>query len=203
MSVVDDIVTGNSYDKYRATNPLHRALMRRFLGDAADCVRAAGGHDVLEIGCGPGDLAARLFTGHTGGYVGIDISAEQVVQASRQQPGLEFCVSRAECLPFDDTSFDLVVACEVLEHLDRPQLAIDEMARVCRGHVLVSVPWEPVWRMLNVARGAYWSSLGNTPGHVGHFSREAIRRLVNRRFEIVEERRPFPWTMLLAKSRPR
>ena len=74
-----------------------------------------------------------------------------------------------------------------------------EVARVSSGWLLLSVPWEPVWRILNVARGRYVGSLGNTPGHVQHFSRRAIRGLVASRFELVAERRPFPWTVLLAR----
>jgi len=61
---------------------------------------------------------------------------------------------------------DLVIACEVLEHLDAPDQALSELQRVCRGQALVSVPNEPLWRMLNVARGKYWRSPGNTPGHL-------------------------------------
>src|SRR3712207_8488836 len=45
-----------------------------------------------------------------------------------------------------------------------PEHTVAEMARVADGHLLVSVPREPLWRMLNVARGAYVKDLGNTPG---------------------------------------
>ena len=99
------------------------------------------------------------------------------------------------------TLVDLVLACEVLEHLEQPAQALGEIERVCDSHALVSVPWEPVWRMLNMARCKYWSRLGNTPGHVQHFSRRAIRKLVGGHLQVVAERRPFPWTTLLARRR--
>jgi ubiquinone/menaquinone biosynthesis C-methylase UbiE len=197
------LVTGNTYDKYRTANPLHRALMHRFLEDAADLVRITDASRVLEIGCGPGDLAARLFPGHAGRYCGVDVGPAEVARARRSQPQLEFIVSTAYRLPFAGDSFDLVVACEVFEHLERPESALTEVARVCRGHLLVSVPWEPMWRALNLARGAYWRRLGNTPGHLQQFSRRSIRRMVGRRFDLRLERRPFPWTMLLARTRDR
>ena len=48
-----------------------------------------------------------------------------------------------------------------------------------------------------MARGAYWSELGNTPGHLNHWSRRSFVRLLSRHGDVVEVRSPFPWTMLL------
>jgi hypothetical protein len=53
--------------------------------------------------------------------------------------------------------------------------------------------------MLNMARGAYWSTLGNTPGHLNHWSRGSFVKLLSRHGEVVEVRSPFPWTMLLVR----
>ena len=85
----------------------------------------------------------------------------------------------------------------MLEHVPDPELTLSEMARCARRHLLVSVPREPIWRMLNVARGAYVRELGNTPGHVNHFSQRSFARLLARHGEVVELRSPFPWTMAL------
>jgi hypothetical protein len=63
------------------------------------------------------------------------------------------------------------------------------------------VPREPLWRVLNLARGKYLADLGNTPGHVNHWSRGGFLDLLSRRFEIVEARTPLPWTMALCKVR--
>ena len=71
--------------------------------------------------------------------------------------------------------------------------------RSARGYVLLSTPREPLWRLLNVARGAYLGALGNTPGHVQHWSRRGLRRLVERQFTVDQERLPVPWTVLLAR----
>ena len=88
---------------------------------------------------------------------------------------------------------------EVLEHVPDPERTLAEMARCARSHLLVSVPREPLWRMLNMARGAYWSSLGNTPGHLNHWSARSLRALLSSAGEIVEMRSPFPWTMVLVR----
>jgi ubiquinone/menaquinone biosynthesis C-methylase UbiE len=195
------IVTGNHFDKYRSPNPVHRMLMRGFLDAAGELVGRVESQRVLEIGCGPGDLAQVLFSRHGNRYVGLDVSPEEVEAARRRCPQLEFLPASAYRLPFRDGAFDLVVACEVLEHLEAPDVALKEIVRVCRGYVLASVPWEPVWSLLNVARGAYLSRLGNTPGHVQRFSRRAIRTLIRRHLDLVSLRRPFPWTMILARTR--
>ncbi|MGZ4236330.1 MAG: class I SAM-dependent methyltransferase, partial [Solirubrobacteraceae bacterium] len=92
-----------------------------------------------------------------------------------------------------------VAAIEALEHISQPELTIAEMARVARRDLLVSVPREPLWRALNIARGAYLRERGNTPGHVNHWSKSAFVRLLSGYGEVVEARSPFPWTMLLVR----
>jgi hypothetical protein len=87
----------------------------------------------------------------------------------------------------------------VLEHVPDPDAVLSQMARVARAHLLVSVPREPVWRALNLARGAYVRELGNTPGHVNHWSRSSFQALLGRFGAVEQTRSPFPWTMLLVR----
>ena len=122
----------------------------------------------------------------------------QAEWATRTAPNLAYRVMKAENLPFADAEFDVAAAIEVLEHVPDPEHTVAEMARCARGgHVLVSVPREPLWRGLNMARGAYLRDLGNTPGHLNHWSRRSFVALLSRHGEVVEARSPFPWTMLL------
>jgi SAM-dependent methyltransferase len=199
-------VAGNYFDKYRSNNPVHRGLVREFLRCARQLLAIARPAQILEVGCGPGDLALYLLglgneQGWSGVYIGTDLSPEEILKARGCCPGRSFRRASVYQLPFPDCSFDLVIACELFEHLERPQRALHEVERVCRAHLLLSVPWEPWRRLLNVLRGRYLAHSGNTPGHLQHFSRTSIRRLVQSRFAIVAERRPFPWTMVLAKRR--
>src|SRR3712207_324087 len=118
---------------------------------------------------------------------------------TRQAPNLEYLVMKAENLPFEDDAFDVASAIEVLEHVPDPAHTVAEMARVASGWLLVSVPREPLWRGLNMARGAYWKDLGNTPGHLNHWSKRSFVQLLSKHGEVVEARSPFPWTMLLVR----
>jgi len=104
-------------------------------------------------------------------------------------------------LPYPDKSFDLVVCCEVLEHLEKPRQGLAELARVARRNVILSTPREPLWRMLNVARLKYLKDLGNTPGHIQHFSRDNLVRLAEQCLSVKEVLMPLPWTIILGEPR--
>jgi 2-polyprenyl-3-methyl-5-hydroxy-6-metoxy-1,4-benzoquinol methylase len=197
------VPTGNTFDKYGSTNPVVRRLMASFEATLDELFTRASPHSVLDVGCGEGVLterwAERLGNGR---IVGLDLEdcKLQAEWANRRRPNLEFVTMRAENLPFADGEFELAAAIEVLEHVPDPEHTVSEMARVASGHLLVSVPREPLWRGLNMARGAYLKQLGNTPGHVNHFSKRSFVQLLSRHGEVREARSPFPWTMLLVAA---
>jgi 2-polyprenyl-3-methyl-5-hydroxy-6-metoxy-1,4-benzoquinol methylase len=195
-------VTGNTYDTYNTQHPAARALVERFQKTLDELFAQADPQSLLDIGCGEAILthewAQRLAPRRV---VGIDLEdpAIQAEWEQRRAPNLEYRVMKAENLPFDDDEFDVATAIEVLEHVPDPEHTVAEMARVAQRWLLVSVPREPLWRALNVARGAYVKDLGNTPGHVNHWSKRAFVALLSRHGEVVEARSPFPWTMLLVR----
>ena len=204
VTVSDEgIVTGNTYDKYGSTNPVVRRLMSAFERTLDELFEQADPSSLLDVGCGEGVLvhkwAQRL--GKQRRVVGIDLEEESIQAgwAQRAAPNLEYQVMHAENLPFAENEFDLASAIEVLEHVPDPEHTLAEMARCAERHLLVSVPREPLWRGLNMARGAYWSELGNTPGHLNHWSRRAFVGLLSRYGVVTEVRSPFPWTMLLVR----
>ena len=195
-------VTGNTYDKYGSTNPVVRRLMGTFQRSLGELFVQADPQSLLDVGCGEGVLvhkwAQRLGDRRV---VGIDLDDPQLHAqwAQRTAPNLEYRVMRAENLPFSDDAFDVATAIEVLEHVPDPEHSVAEMARVAERWLIVSVPREPLWRGLNMARGAYVRQLGNTPGHVNHWSKRSFVSLLSRHGEVVEARSPFPWTMLLVR----
>jgi 2-polyprenyl-3-methyl-5-hydroxy-6-metoxy-1,4-benzoquinol methylase len=198
----DGVVTGNTYDKYGSSNPLVRRLMSGFERTLEELFTLAAPRAVLDVGCGEGVLVQRWAQAlPEGRVVGIDLE-EKSIQAgwsAHAAPNLEYRVMEAANLPFAENEFDLASAIEVLEHVPDPEHTLAEMARCAERHLLVSVPREPLWRMLNMARGAYWPALGNTPGHLNHWSRRSFVGLLSRHGEVVQVRSPFPWTMLLVR----
>jgi 2-polyprenyl-3-methyl-5-hydroxy-6-metoxy-1,4-benzoquinol methylase len=195
-------VTGNTYDKYGSANPVVRRLMAGFESALEDLMARAAPGSLLDVGCGEGVLTQRWAQALAPGrVVGIDLDDPELHAhwERRAEPNLEYRVQRAEALPFDDAEFDLATAIEVLEHVPDPEHTVAEMARVARSHLLVSVPREPLWRALNMARGAYLRKLGNTPGHLNHWTKRSFVALLERHGEVVQARSPFPWTMLLVR----
>jgi 2-polyprenyl-3-methyl-5-hydroxy-6-metoxy-1,4-benzoquinol methylase len=198
----EGIVTGNTYDKYGSQNPLVKRLMTGFHRALGELVELAGPSSMLDIGCGEGVLVHEWAQRYPAArIVGIDLE-EPSIQAGweqRRAANLEYRVMRAENLPFAEDEFELASAIEVLEHVPEPEHTLAEMARCARRHLLVSVPREPLWRALNMARGAYLADQGNTPGHLNHWSKRSFLELCGRYGDVVEVRSPFPWTMLLVR----
>jgi SAM-dependent methyltransferase len=197
-----DVPTGNTFDKYGSSNPVVKRLMAGFHSTLDGLFEQAAPRSILDVGCGEGVLTAewaeRLGDGRV---VGIDLDDPKLRAewARRTRPNLEFRVEEATSVSFADDEFELACATEVLEHVPEPEATLAEMARVASRHLLVSVPREPVWRALNMARGAYWRELGNTPGHVNHWSRRSFVDLLSRYGTVAEARSPFPWTMVLVR----
>jgi 2-polyprenyl-3-methyl-5-hydroxy-6-metoxy-1,4-benzoquinol methylase len=200
-----DVPTGNTFDKYGSTNPVVRRLMAGFEGSLERLFELAAPESVLDVGCGEGVLTHR-WAAQLGDrpVLGIDLPDAKLEAewSTLRRANLEFRAMPPEDLqdlPLPDASFDLAAAIEVLEHVPDPERTLAEMARVAARHLLVSVPREPLWRALNVARGAYLRDLGNTPGHVNHWSKRSFVQMAGRHGEVVEARSPFPWTMLLVR----
>ncbi len=198
----DGNVVGNHYDKYATKNPIARWLVGGFLDAVGELYAASRPRTVLEVGCGEGRLAQHLLSAgpRPERFVITDVDTSQV--AADLDPLFEVQTASIYELPFSDDAFDLVVCCEVLEHVARPEQGLAELARVAGRHVLVSTPREPLWRALNVARGRYLTRLGNTPGHIQHFSKRALTRLVSSRLQVLMQRSPLPWTVLLGEPKP-
>ena len=198
----DGVITGNTYDKYGSENPVVRRLMSGFERELDELLQMADPGSLLDVGCGEGVLAQR-FAAHLAPrrVVGADLEegSIQAGWAAHQAPNLQYVALTGQRLPFADGEFEMASAIEVLEHVPDPVATLGEMARCAQRHLLVSVPREPLWRALNMARGAYLSELGNTPGHLNHWSKRSFVRLLARHGEVVQIRSPFPWTMLLVR----
>lgn len=199
----DDTIIGHHYDKYASKNPIARYLVDSFLAAITELYTLAQprGKTVLEVGAGEGKLALHLLD-HAptpARYLATDLTLDRMVPETEGR--IETASASAYELPYASKSFDIVVCCEVLEHLDRPERGLAECARVAREVVLISTPWEPVWRAMNMARGKYLKDLGNTPGHVQHFSRRALLELASLHLDPIAVRRPIPWTAILGRPR--
>jgi len=116
---------------------------------------------VLDVGCGPALDLPNAENGHTLAkrYVGLDTSASFVLSARERHPSAQFQFGQASALelPFEDNSFDVVLASFLLHHVrgDLGQ-AVDEFARVARSHVVIFDHLRSERSFKRHVQGAYW-----------------------------------------------
>jgi 2-polyprenyl-3-methyl-5-hydroxy-6-metoxy-1,4-benzoquinol methylase len=196
---------GNFYDKYRTRNPLARLLMDGFLKSFEQLLsRCDDATSALEAGCGEGELSIRIAKSGKRTRA-LDISPRIVEEARRRASaaGVDVAFNSGSVYDLDAARdvADLVVCCEVLEHLEEPDKALGILHSVCNRYFLTSVPREPIWRALNMARGRYLADFGNTPGHVQHWSKDEFIKFLGTRFRVIEVKSPLPWTLALCEPR--
>jgi SAM-dependent methyltransferase len=160
----------------------------------------------IEIGCGMGFSTQRLrkllpenVTLEASEYV-----ADMLPAARQNNPGITVTEESVYETKHADETFDVIFLLEVMEHLDYPDQALAELSRILKkdGYLIIGVPREPLWCMLNMARLKYLKSFGNTPGHLNHWSTFMLKRYVRKQFgDIVAATTPLPWTQVVLRKK--
>ena len=203
-----DPATGNTDEdfrtKYVKTNFITRRLLGGFfdgIGDLLRQPRLDAVRSAMEVGCGEGFSTQKLrgLLPAAASLRASDVEQRLVDEARRNNPGIPIERESIYELPHADGAFDVVFVLEVLEHLDDPGRALAEVCRVSKRWVVASVPREPIWRVLNLTRLKYVTALGNTPGHINHWSANAFQKFVSQKAPVRARRTPLPWTMVLAE----
>ena len=186
-------------EKYQSKNPVARLLVQRFMRTILYQVNHAGASEVFEVGCGEGHILGMLA--QAGFSVrGCDISAASL-EIARQQ----LMAQQLQVQIFHRSVYDLsesadaaetVLCCEGLEHLEDPEAALDRLLAITKRQLILSVPREPIWCILNAMRGKYWSRFGNTPGHIQHWSRDQFVAFVSRKARVIDVSTSLPWTII-------
>lgn len=203
LLVEDGIVVGNTLDKGQVANPLAKKMVANFDKTLTDLITTLDVASVLEVGCGEGRVTKIILENTDASVHGVDISDTVVEKARANVTSVRASFDKRSIYELEQAAHrsELVVCCEVMEHLYDPDRGLHRLAEVAAPYCLLSVPWEPLWRCLNMARGAYLTALGNTPGHVQHWSKRSFLKFVSQQFEILEVRSPFPWTMILCRCK--
>ncbi|TXE05853.1 class I SAM-dependent methyltransferase [Gelidibacter salicanalis] len=154
-----------------------------------------------EIGAGEGRSTMRLGK-MVPNLTASEFVAQQVVLAKVNNPNLNVFQENVYQLKYEKDSVDLVFLLEVLEHLDHPEIALEELKRISKRYLILGVPREPLWRLLNMSRLKYLKNLGNTPGHLNHWSKSSLIKLIENKFgKVIAVESPIPWTIVLAEKR--
>ena len=190
---------GNFYNKYESKNPLVKLVVRTYLQNLDFLVETSNVKKILEVGCGEGYIIKHLREKFNVNIIGMDISNDILEIARSMNPNLKFFLGDIYKLGFKDDSFDMVLILEVLEHLKYPNRALEEIKRVSKEYVIVSVPNEPIFRAMNILRLKYLQNWGNTPGHVNNWNKKDFITLLEKHFEILELKTPMIWNMSLCR----
>lgn len=198
-----------NYLKHTNANLLQRWLLYRFhqaLGqlslEACRDHRLGSGEPlrVLEVGCGEGFVLRVvkqvLPSVH---YVGLDFDLPALSYAQEMDRLVDFTCGDADHLPFPSGLFHLTLGIEVLEHLPEPRAALQELVRVSKGALLLSVPNQPFFAGANFLRGKNWSTWGDDPEHLHHWSAASFLKLLRGHLEVRRVVYPFPWVLVLGQ----
>lgn len=200
----ENVVIGNVYNKYSSSNPFVKKIMENFLNSMDRLVEDLSPKSIHEIGCGEGIITLRSCT-QGRNIRGSDFS-EKVIKIAQENAisvGISpdiFYVKNIYDLTSQQDGADLIICSEVLEHLEEPALALQVIQELACDHVIFTVPREPLWRILNCIRGQYLNRLGNTLGHIQHWSLSSFVDLVRPFFCVEKVLTPLPWTMLLCRN---
>lgn len=193
------------HEKYDSKNPIAQKMLDGFM----DSITSLSGqipteiNTVTECGCGQGHVNRHLESLFPQAKVkGLDINKSDLKIATSLALSHDTQLYFKSIYDIDEyEKADLIVCCEVLEHLENPQLALQKMSKLNAEYYLFSVPREPIWRILNFMRGKYMKDWGNTPDHRNHWSTRGFIKFVNQELEVVKTRIPLPWTMILARPK--
>jgi len=192
---------GQDAAKYGSTNPVVRRLLDRWTGRLREVVGPLPA-TVVDVGVGEGLCLERLLAGSASRtrVVGVEYRFDKSRAAADRLPAVALAVGDAGMLPLPTGAADLVTCIEVLEHLPTPVPAVAELARVTADRCVVSVPWEPWFRLGNLGRGKNVRRLGNDPEHVQWFTPGRLRRLLAGSFAEVRVVRALPWIIAEARA---
>jgi hypothetical protein len=136
-------------------------MLRRRIGDVGEAL-------VLDAGA-----SDALFLSRVGAANGVGVNFLRACAKNIQDDGFAGCVGNIEQLPFADKTFDFVICCETLEHVCNPIHTLNELARVCRGTIYLTIPWLPKTRINR--RALRWPEV---EGHIFEFNENDFAKVL-------------------------
>jgi SAM-dependent methyltransferase len=200
-STIQDDTGKRHRHKYENTNFIHRLTLGRFLDAIGREIKFLNLEHTLDFGCGEGlflqELKQRgiIFKN----LFGIDLRSDAVLDAQTLLPEYQF--ETVDLLSWDkpERSFDLVIASQVLEHLPNPDIFLKKLVLLSNRFLLFTVPWEPWFRLTNLARGRDLPRFGNHPEHINHWRKDSFKRFIEPHATITKLYTIFPFIIAIVK----
>lgn len=196
-----DILSSN-FEKHTSKNPLQKILIENFYKNLIELSQPLKPFSILDAGCGEGITLNKLINNGIGEKLeGVEPLKLAIKLSKKVNPNLKIIQGDIYSLPYKKNSFDLVICTEVLEHLTNPEDALDELKRVSKKYLLISVPNEPYFTFQRIIRGKNLLHFGAHPEHIQHWTSGGFKKFLKKnRLKIKKVRRPFAWTMILLEK---
>ena len=196
------IITGNYYNKFESKKFIEKLLVNRYKYSFIKTIRGLNISTCFEIGSGEGNILQLVENNFLLKLIiGSDIDFDLIHEDKIRNKSRNRLICDAHFLPIGIKKIDLLLACEVLEHLSEPQLFLEECSRIDARYFFFTIPNEPLWRLLNILRLKYIKDLGNTPGHMNHWSKNKIRQLISRYLDVKDLFFVQPWIFIIAQPK--
>lgn len=191
----------SNYVKYETKNPVMIKIIARFMNRIIALIQQSKAKEILDIGCGEGFLAQQLFDRKLSvtSYRGVELSEDALAFAKQRQLDDRFGFHQGNVFKLEEEpTTELTICLEVLEHLEDPSTAVKSILSKTEKMCILSVPWEPWFRLGNLLRGKYTSSWGNHPEHIQHFSPSSFKTMISEHATDVKIITCFPWIIAIA-----
>ena len=195
--------TERHVSKYNNPNPIHRLSLGRFYYSVAETLTDIAPTRVLDFGCGEGYILDMMSAREIAfqSYEGLDLRPDALTEARRRWRSTRFVEANLFDPAYDNERYHTVMALEVLEHLFEPEKVLKRLVSMADEYVLLTVPNEPWFQLMNLVRGRDLIRLGNHPEHINHWNKDTFSEFVSPYAEVIDVTTRFPFVILLAKPR--
>jgi len=180
MKILKEGFDGNHFDKYSSKNFFVKIIMANYKKNLTNFVNKFDSKNFFDIGCGDGYWMNYY---HQKGFLvsGGDHSKKQlkIIKKKYNFNGYEIDIYNSNFVYemnkiLKNEKINNILFNEVLEHLYKPNDILKKISELNFQKMIITVPNEPIWRILNILRLKYLKDFGNTPGHVNHFSKKKL-----------------------------
>ena len=176
-------------------NKTTRGITQQFIDNLLSELKSLKPKTVLDVGCGTGYITSIMSQELDSTVIGCDMDSNRISFA-RGNFGQEVIIADITHLPFKDNSFDAVVASEIIEHIHSTDAALNEIKRLAKKYVVITVPNEPYFRIANFLRGKNITRFGNPTDHVNHYNKKSLKQLLDIHFPAIKVKtNAFFWIM--------
>ena len=188
--------------KYENSNYIHQLVLGRFIDAMARELKPLSHGRTLDFGCGEGFFLWQLYRRgvHFADLTGLDLRLDALAEAREMLPEYHFVQADLLAYAPPEAPFDLVIASEVLEHLPSPEIYLEKLIRLARGTLLLTVPLEPWFHLINLARGRDIRHFGNHPEHINQWGIRSFQEFIEGRATIARKYTVFPFIISIVEG---